>query len=225
MENLQIRGLCSDQLWDHENAFYWFSDTRRIGKLLSHYELYKMIQGLPGDVIECGVYKATSLIRWSTFRAVLESEFSRKILAFDAFGTFPTSQADTQDDASFIERFESAGGEGLTVSETKDIFRFKRIDQNVHFVQGDVHDTVPKWLKNHPEGKVALLHLDMDVYEPTKAVLDQLWDRLVKGGIVVVDDYNAVGGATKAVDEFLTDKNICVQKLGLSHVPCYFVKN
>ena len=125
MENLQIRGLCSDQLWDHENAFYWFSDTRRIGKLLSHYELYKMIQGLPVDVIECGVYKATSLIRWSTFRAVLESEFSRKILAFDAFGKFPTSQADTQDDASFIERFESAGGEGLTVSETKRHFKIQ----------------------------------------------------------------------------------------------------
>ena len=47
----------------------------------------------------------------------------------------------------------------------------------------------------------------------------------MKGGIVVVDDYNAVGGATRAVDEFLKDKDVLVRKLGLSHVPSYFVKN
>ena len=64
----------------------------------------------------------------------------------------------------------------------------------------------------------------MDVYEPTRAALEKLWDRMVKGGVVVIDDYNAVGGATRAVDEFLESKSIAMQKLGLSHVPSFFVK-
>ena len=110
------------------------------------------------------------------------------------------------------------------MSETKDILRFKQI-QNVDFEEGNVTKTIPAWLEMAPEARISLLHLDMDVYEPTKAALDLLWDRVVKGGIVVIDDYNAVGGATNAVDEFLQNKNIQLRKLGLSHVPCYFVKD
>ena len=67
----------------------------------------------------------------------------------------------------------------------------------------------------------------MDGYEPTKASLELQWERLVRGGIVVVDDYNAVGGATRANDEFISDKDIKrpkTQKLRWSHVPCFFVK-
>ena len=46
----------------------------------------------------------------------------------------------------------------------------------------------------------------------------------MKGGVVIIDDYNAVGGATRAVDEFLESKSVAIQKLGLSHVPSFFVK-
>jgi len=62
------------------------------------------------------------------------------------------------------------------------------------------------------------------VYEPTKVALENLWNRVVRGGVVVIDDYNAVGGATRAVDEFLADKDIVLQKYGVCHVPCFFVK-
>lgn len=222
--DLLVRGLNSSNIWDYENGFYWFSDTRRIGKLLNHYELYKMVASLPGDVVECGVYKASSLIRWATFRTLLESDFSRKVIAFDAFGKFPTSNVEGADDSDFIERFETGGGDGLTVNETKYIFRFKKLEKNICFVPGNVFDTIPVWLEENPHGRIALLHLDMDVYEPTRAALEKLWDRMVKGGVVVIDDYNAVGGATRAVDEFLESKSIAMQKLGLSHVPSFFVK-
>lgn len=112
----------------------------------------------------------------------------------------------------------------MTVNETKDIFRFKKLEKNICFVPGNVFDTIPVWLEENPHGRIALLHLDMDVYEPTRAALEKLWDRMVKGGVVVIDDYNAVGGATRAVDEFLESKSIAMQKLGLSHVPSFFVK-
>ena len=224
LTRLKLRGLTSEHVWDYENGFYWFTDSRRLGKLLSHYEIYKKIVSLPGHVVECGVYKGASMIRWATFRDVTESKFSRKIIGFDAFGPFPTSSLRHEDDVTFTERFEAAGGEGITLDEARTIFQHKNMYENIDFIQGDVHQTIPRWLEENTQGRIALLHLDMDVYEPTKIALENLWSRVVRGGVVVIDDYNSVGGATRAVDEFLADKNIILQKHGVCHVPCFFVK-
>ena len=87
-----IRGLNPNDVWDYENGFYWFSHRSRVNKFIAHYELYKTILDLPGDVLELGVYKSASLIRFATFRDLLENDFSRKIVGFDAFGTFPKTK-------------------------------------------------------------------------------------------------------------------------------------
>ena len=107
MTDLTVRGLVSSKIWDYENGYYWFSDTRRIGKLLAHYELYKMATGIPGDVVECGVYKLASVIRFATFRSLLENVYSRKLFAFDAFGEFPTEGLQGEDDLTFVKNFET----------------------------------------------------------------------------------------------------------------------
>ena len=102
---IEIRSLSSENVWDAENAFYWFSHPARISKLLSHFELYKLIIDLPGDFVEFGVYKSASLIRFATFRKILENDFSRKIVGFDAFGKFPHNSGNTSTDSKFIEKF------------------------------------------------------------------------------------------------------------------------
>ncbi|ODN71918.1 hypothetical protein [Methylobrevis pamukkalensis] len=106
---MDIRGLSSDAVWDHENAFYWFSPPSRIAKQLAHWELYKRIVGLPGHVVELGVYKAASLIRWCTFREMLENAHARKVIGFDAFGAFPVAGDARPEDVDFVKRFEAAG--------------------------------------------------------------------------------------------------------------------
>jgi len=75
--------------FDYENGFYLTSDIYRLGNILSHYELYKKIVHVPGDIVECGVFKGGSLIQFASFRELLENEKSRKIIGFDAFGSFP----------------------------------------------------------------------------------------------------------------------------------------
>ena len=219
-----MRGLVSSKIWDCENGYYWFSDTRRIGKLIAHYELYKIVTGIPGDIVECEVYKLASVNRFATFRSLLENVYFRKLFAFDAFGEFPTGALQNKDDLNFVKGFETAGGDGLGVDESQEVLKFKQLEKNTFCIKGDVAQTIPAWLEQNTHCRIALLHLDMDVYEPTKAALELLWERLVRGGIVVVDDYNAVGGATRAIDEFITDKDIKLQKLSWSHVPCFFVK-
>ena len=222
-ETLAIRSLSSERVWDYENGFYWFSQPNRLGKAIAQYELYKRITGLPGHVVECGVYKAASLIRLATYRSILESPHSRSIIAFDAFGAFPASGADKLD-SEFIARFEKEGGSGLASAEVTALLERKNLLENVMLVEGDVRQTITAFLMKRPEFRIALLHLDMDVYEPTKFALDHLADRVVRGGLVMIDDYNGVVGATVAVEEFLSaHPSLQIQKLSCAPVPAFVV--
>lgn len=220
---MSIRGLEKSSAWDYENGFYWYSCPSRLNKLLAHYELYKSIVTVPGDVFELGVYKAASLVRLATFRASMENDHSRKIVGFDAFGKFPTDGVEMAKDLDFIESFEAEGGEGLSVDEIESILTAKGF-ANVHLKKGNVMDTLPAYLEEKPHTKIAFLHLDMDVKESTAYALDQLFDRIVPGGLIVLDDYNAVQGATDAVDEFIAKQGVVLQKLPFYSVPAFIRK-
>ena len=220
---IEVRGMNSSEVWDYENGYYWFAHSSRMGKLFAHYELYKKIQNLPGHIVEFGVYKAASLIRWLTMRELLENQFSRRVIGFDAFGKFPTKQVSLHDDLNFIDSFEDAGGDGLSVDESQLILDSKGF-LNYSLVQGNIFDTLPSFLASNPELRVALLHLDMDVMEPTAFAIQSLYDRVVPGGIIVIDDYNSVKGATLAIDEFILGKGLMLSKLSYYNVPAFIQK-
>ncbi len=208
--------------WNYENGFYLTSAIARLGKTLNQYELYKKIVPLPGEVLEFGVYKGASMAKLLTFRAILETESSRGIIGFDAFGKFPQSGVESADDRDFIDQFEAEGGEGFRRSEIEGYLDTKGFG-NYELLAGDVRSTLPGLLRDRPELRVSLLHLDLDVYEPTAEVLRMLENRLVPGALIMVDDYASVGGATLAVDEFCQRHHLRVEKLTMSHTPAFIM--
>jgi hypothetical protein len=212
----------ASRAWEYENGFYLTSRVDRLGKQLDQYELYKRIVQLPGAVVELGVYKGASLARLLTFRAILEAESSRRVFGFDAFGTFPRSEVASADDLGFIDRFEAEAGDGYARTEIATYLDDKGFG-NYELVEGDVRNTVPRVLDERPELRIALLHLDMDVYEPTNDAITMLEDRLVPGALIVIDDYGTVGGATQAIDELCARRHLSIEKLPLSHVPSFIV--
>ena len=84
--------------------------------------------------------------------------------------------------------------------------------------------TLPKYLEKHPELRITLLHLDVDVYEPTKLALEQLYPRVIEGGIVVLDNYGVFYGENEAVEEYFKGKMPEIKKFSMSRSPCYFKK-
>ncbi|MEN3162733.1 TylF/MycF/NovP-related O-methyltransferase [Tistrella mobilis] len=220
---LIIREMDAERAWDYENGFYWFSHPSRINKALAHYEIYKKVAGLPGDIFEFGVYKGTSLLRFITFRSLLENESSRKIVGFDIFGKFPTTNITNDGDIEFIKRFENSGGDGLDKSELQAILNHKNF-RNVELIGGNVFEALPAYLEKNPHVRLALLHLDMDVAEPTEFALKRMYDRIVPGGMIVVDDYNAVVGATEVIDKFIADKGLQLSKLPYYATPTLITK-
>lgn len=207
--------------WDYENGFYLTSPVNRMGKQLAQYELYKKIVNIPGEVLEFGVYKGASIIRFATYREFLENTYSRKIIGFDIFGEFP--KTDNDDDNKFIQRFEEQGGNGISKEALEDFIKHKKIN-NIELIKGNVFDTLDEFLEKNKQIKISLLHLDLDVYKPTKFILEKLYERMVPGGIIVFDDYGTVKGATDAIDEFFKEKNKKIEKLSLCYIPSFVVK-
>jgi hypothetical protein len=209
--------------FEYENLFYHTSDPSRLAKLIAHYELYKKIINLPGHVVECGVFKGTSFIRWCTFREILEVQNSRKIIGFDIFGNFPSSENFSKADLAFVKFFNENEGVGFNINVLDEILRYKKFI-NYELVKGDIIKTIPEYIENHQELRISLLHIDVDVYDPTISALGNLYDRVVSGGVIIFDDYNKVAGETNAVDEFLHSKKIQLRKISFSHTPSYIVK-
>ncbi len=220
---MQIFGFDTDKAFDYENGFYLTSDQRRLQKMVAHYELYKKITHLPGAIVELGVFKGASFIRFATFRDMLEAASSRKIIGFDAFGVFPAPSDANEHDINFIKRFESAAGNGISINELQHALDMKGIC-NTELVQGDIKQTLKDYLKAHPELRIAMLHIDVDVYEPTKLALELLYNHVVPGGLIVLDDYGTVEGETRATDEFLQATGLTIQKLSCSHIPAFIEK-
>ncbi len=207
---------------EHENQFMLTSDPSRFGKIIAHYELYKLIEDLPGAIVECGVFKGNSLIQFATFRHLFEAPHARAIIGFDMFGKVAPTKF--KDDKTYLDRFiKAAGTHGLSEQELQSVFSKKGFP-NIELVKGDVVKTVPAYLKSHSHLKIALLHIDTDVYEPAKMALETLYDRVVRGGVIVFDDYGTFPGETKAADDFFKDKNVRIQKFPYSHIPSFIIK-
>ena len=96
---------------------------------------------------------------------------------------------------------------------------------NFELIQGNILETLDIYLDKNPHTRIAMLHIDTDVYEPAKYALDKLFSKVVRGGIVMFDDYATVEGETMAVDEFLDNNDYRLEKLTLSHTkPSFLIK-
>lgn len=213
----------SEKMFSYENGFYLTSEISRTGKALAQYEIYKQIVNLPGAIVECGVFKGASFIRFATYRELLESSISRKIIGFDTFGKFPKTCF--EDDKKHLQAFiDSAGEKSISSIELSKVMKMKGFG-NFELIKGDINKTVPKFITANPQFKIALLHIDTDTYEPVCTILNKMYDRVIRGGIIVFDDYGVFPGETKAVDDFFADKNVKLQKFPFSHIPTYVVKS
>ena len=201
--------------FEYENNFYLTCDMSRISKFATHLELFKRVSGRAGDIIECGVFKGASLSRFIKFRSLFENVYSKKIIAFDIFGKFP----DTKYEKGKEERnafVREAGENSISKNRLSFILEKLNLNQNIELVEGDIPETVPEYMLKNPHQRISLLHVDVDLYESTKVCLEVFFPLVVRGGIVILDDYGAFAGANKAIDEYFVDKDIKIQKLSYS---------
>lgn len=209
--------------FEYENGFYATANASRFSKFISHLEFFRQTSNVRGEIVEFGIFKGNSFFRWIKFRELLEQTFSRKIIGFDIFGEFPEANfdGDIAKRNAFVE--ETNGGVSISFEEMNDLLNKQGLNENVDIIKGDILVTLDDYLEKNPHLKISLLHIDVDLYEPSKHILEKLFDRVTKGGIIIFDDYGAFAGTNKAVDDFFNN-NIEVKKLSFSHAISYIIK-
>lgn len=221
--NNKFKKLTANDIWYAENAFYLRSSPDRIIQLTNLYDIYKRIVKIKGDIIECGVFKGVSLTKIMTFRKFLDQNIDRKVYGFDVFGKFPRPHL--AKDKIFLKSWEKTAGDGIDIKELKKYLKKKKF-KNFKLIKGDVTKTIPSFIKKNENLKIALLHLDMDVYEGTKCAFEYLAGKVVKNGIILIDDYKVVHGATKATKEYLKkNSKLKIEKVKFYKKPSFIVKN
>ena len=220
MKNRAISFEHEKKVWDAENLFYLNAKTSRLSKFIYHYEIYKKILKIPGDVLEFGVFKGASFSRFLSFRKILENQDSRRIVGFDDFGIFTAKGGN--DDRSFAKKFHKTLGKGSNDKKLEILLK-KNNHDNFELIKGDVVKTLPNYLNKNKGFKIALLHLDLDIFRPTKFVIEKLFGKMQKNGIILIDDYGEIHGATKAIDEFINKKNCKIQKLNYYKRPSFII--
>jgi hypothetical protein len=184
-------------------------------RLYAHFQAinYVVTNKIEGDIVECGVWRGgTSMLGALTLLG--RQETSRNIWLYDTFAgmTEPTSSDVSPWDGDNAKRLWEANNAKdhnkwcfAPIEEVKSnlLSTGYPADKTI-FVKGDVAETLTKRL---PE-KIAVLRLDTDWYESTKAEMEILFPRLAKGGVILIDDYGAWKGCKKAVDEYIEAHNI-----------------
>ena len=78
---IKLPKFSNQSMFDYETYFYLTMNDERLGKFLAHYEAMKIAENIPGEIVECGVFKGTSFVRFAIMRQIMGGEKSAKISA------------------------------------------------------------------------------------------------------------------------------------------------
>lgn len=191
---------------------------------------YVTTNDIPGAVVECGVWRGGSMMA-AALTLLATGRPTRKLYLFDTFEGMSRPEevdrdasgrsaanilADTPRVADFRPRVANYSKWALapdnatfnmwciaSAAEVRANLEATGYPMDlVHLVAGRVEDTLPS---QAPE-VISVLRLDTDWYGSTKHELEQLYERLSPGGVLIIDDYGNWEGCRKATDEFFAGR-------------------
>ncbi len=189
------------------------------------YALYSAVKylttaNIDGDIVECGVWKGGSMLLCA--KTISKYNFvPRNLYLYDTFrgmsepDNVDVSLKSAQAALKYWKKKKNINYNSwcyATLEEVKKVFSRTEYPQELlHFIKGKVEDTIPADVPS----KIALLRLDTDWYTSTYHELKYLYPKLVKGGVLIIDDYRAWKGSKEAVDKYFTERNIKMLLLGI----------
>jgi hypothetical protein len=180
---------------------------------------YVVRNNIPGDFVECGVWRGGSSMMIALTLLQLGST-DRQLFLYD---TFEGMSEPTKDDKTFRgENADELLKKNVDNKETsvwcladladvqQNMALTKYPAQKIQYVKGKVEDTIPATM---PTNGISLLRLDTDWYESTAHELKHLYPLLAVPGVLIIDDYGHWDGCRKAVDEYFEGKAILLNRI------------
>lgn len=168
-------------IWDAYNLLLLGPDIERLRKLLARYELFRRTIEIPGDIVECGVLKGSSLMMFLKFLHIHCHGSNKRVIGFDMFDSFPVAQ---EHETRAVEQFVlESGFNGITTESLMKKVESAGFEQErCELIAGDITQTAANYAALYPGLRISLLHLDLDLDEATHAALEAFWPRVVRGG-------------------------------------------
>jgi len=195
-----------------------FINKTETARFLYLHEIYRQILGVHGVIMEFGVRWGQNLALFESFRGIHEPfNRNRKIIGFDTFQGFPyVSEQDGSalpGDYSVTPNYESYLEALLTTREREGALAHVK---KFELVKGDASVTVQDYLRRHPETIISLAYFDLDIYSPTRAVLEEIRPYLTRGSVIALDELGVetFPGETVALREVFG-----LDKVRLTHSP------
>jgi O-methyltransferase len=175
--------------------------SRNLANLFSLVEKANAMN-LPGDIVECGVWNGGSSAMMAFACVNSKSPRNRLLWMFDSFeGLPPPGPKDGKAENTHFFKGMCKG----SVSSVRRVFeRLSLSMDNVRVVQGWFEAT----LKEAGVDRIAILHVDADWHDSVKYVLENFYDKVVPGGFVVLDDYGYWEGCNRALEDYISRKEI-----------------
>lgn len=194
--NLLWDSSCGENVEKLE-SFCKYVSRQSITKFIARSKIFEKQLTVNGSIVEIGVHRGASFMTWAQLSSIYEPvNYTRKIIGFDTFEGFP--KIDKKDSLGKSETLKK-GGFNVDESSLEDLHRaIKLFDENrlmnhipkCEIIKGDVGQTLPEYLDKNPHLLVSLLHLDADLYEPTKISLENIIPRMPKGAVILFDELN-----------------------------------
>jgi hypothetical protein len=193
---------------------YTITSYERIECLFNSLE-YINQNNINGDYVECGVWKGGNIIGILKYLES-KSDFICDVYLYDTFsGMTEPENVDTDlnqiyaKDILYRPNILCYSSLEEVKSNISNIVNYPA--EKIKYIVGDVSETLLD--ENNIPKQISLLRLDTDWYKSTKIELEILWDKLVDGGVLIIDDYGHWNGCKKAVDEFFMGKNYKFEKI------------
>lgn len=229
LKDLELVNALDQNFYDGFNTFMISSDLKVFGKLLARTQLFERVKDVPGDIVECGVFKGTGIFTFLKLKRYFCPNTYKKVIGFDFFNSKElTSTLSDQDKEAMTTLFKGRNFEhGISFKDELD-FSIKKSgfdDHEYELIAGNISKSLVEFTETRPGARISLLYLDLDLDIPTYDTLTALWDRVSSGGIVVFDEYAYHNWSeSNGVDRFFLDKNIKIHSLNFFAPSAYVIK-
>lgn len=217
-------------IFDNFNNFIFSNDKKILAKLIARVNLFNQTLNVPGDIIECGVFKGSGIMTWLKIKKILAPNSFKKVIGFDMF-----------DDEKLIDMLHDEDKDMMSKLFKSRDFKYDekfrdyliKILENAGFyenydfelIKGDVSETTKIYDRERIGAKISLLYMDLDLDKPTYDTLNNFWNKMSKGGIVVFDEYGYhQWSETIGVDKFVNEHNLTLKTLDFQAPTAYIVK-
>ena len=171
IKDIEIIESLGQDFYDSFNKFIISSDLKVFGKLLARFQLFEMVKDVPGDIVECGVFKGTGIFTFLKLKRYYFPNSLKKVIGFDFFDTESLVESLSNQDKDAMSTLFS-GREFKHDKTFKETLEYKILksgfqEHEFELIQGDVSKTASEFVDTKPGAKISLLYMDLDIEKPT----------------------------------------------------------